>query len=107
MQADGERRNLKLGSEILEMSRVKPFSEYISNLIMNRNIGNCQIFGQNFFLNKVMIDFNMLSLTMKNRVRSQQKCRNIITLDARTSGEENMEITKKHSKPRDLSRGMS
>jgi hypothetical protein len=62
---------MKLGPKISEARVRKRFGKHISKLILGGDEPNRNFLFSNAITNKVIIDFNMLSASMKDRINRQ------------------------------------
>jgi hypothetical protein len=70
---------MKLGPKISEGRMRKRFGKNISKLILRGDELNLNFLFSNTITNKVIIDFNMLSANMKDRIDRQAGSTQIIT----------------------------
>ena len=70
---------MKLGSKISEGRMRKRFGKNISKLILGGDEPNLNVLFSNSITNEVIIDFNMLSASMKDRIDRQVGSTQIIT----------------------------
>jgi hypothetical protein len=93
-QAGGRRRqHAKLESKFMEGVLGNGLSEDISNLGLRRDItggdGTCN----NFFSNKVEIQFNVFGASVEHRIHSHVESTSIIAKQRRSSGWRNTKVT--------------
>ena len=89
----------EFGGKPIKMWRMMTFGKQISKLIMSRDELNQQITLENLFTKKMIINLNVLGLSMKHRIRCNSQSTNIITPKKRRKRKENTKITKKHPNP--------
>ena len=89
----------EFGSKPNKPGRRKTLGKQINKLIMSGDEFNQQITPEDFLMNKVIINLNVLGLSMIHRVRSNGQSTNIITPKKRRLRKQNEKIPKKHPNP--------
>lgn len=78
-QAQWRRNDIELGLKKLKTGARETFREAINKLIISTNESNELLLADNAFTHKVIIDLNVLSPSMEDRIGSEMNSRNIIT----------------------------
>ena len=72
LQTDGRRGDHKFVLEDSKSLRRETFGKQVSKLINTRHKGHCNMFLKNFFPDKMVVNLYVLSVSMKERIRSKR-----------------------------------
>ena len=67
-QADGPVGDKQLVPQELKMLRMNTFGEDVGYIILSRNVMNREVFAKYLFPDEVVMNFNMLGASMKDRI---------------------------------------